>query len=217
MQVLRRFCEALGDYNPINRWLLLSDIDEEEIDPEEIHETCYCPMAVDGIDWFKSQVPVMPSCRLPKCHLTQTGCLGFPQCELNILQHCNQMSRSNCFHKLAHRYSNTITTALKHNKEGEKSLSFVSVCQAMILLWLIRQIHLRHHFQTRIILKNIENQSSNFLYLIVMVVTVSLENLAITIHNQVEIVVTVAMRNGLDSKREIGTEIVIDITQIHIL
>lgn len=78
-------------------------------------------MTVDGIDWFKSQVPGISSCRLPNFHLTQTGYMGCPMCEYNILEYFNQLSNSCCFHKLAHMHLNTIHSALKHNKKGNKA------------------------------------------------------------------------------------------------
>ena len=61
----------------------------------------------------------MSSDHLSQCHKTETDCLDFPQYELGIWQHFDQLYRSCCFHKLAHMHLNTIHKALKINKENK--------------------------------------------------------------------------------------------------
>ena len=52
VDIFRKFCTALGRYDAIYRWLLLSD--NNDIDPEGVkHNTCYCPLNYACIDWLK--------------------------------------------------------------------------------------------------------------------------------------------------------------------
>ena len=126
--VLKKFVIALARFEPLYRWLLMTDymddISTDSFNKIEYHRTCICPMNNSCIDWLKKSVPKISKHSMPKCDKKNKTCSAYPILPSYIHAHCCHFQQYCCYHHLTGIFLLTICQSLKIKRNNTKSFRF---------------------------------------------------------------------------------------------
>ena len=127
--VLKKFVIALVRFEPLHRWLLMTDYIDDITEADffvkiECHPTCICPMNNSCIEWLKKNVPEITKYSMPKCDRKDKICSAHPQCFTEVPKHCNNLRRFCCYHNLSYEFLWHIVLSMKHKKLSKKTYRY---------------------------------------------------------------------------------------------